>query len=128
MGVEFTADKEGGKGATHRAYAAQEVVLCAGAVHTPHLLQLSGIGPAEHLAAHHIAVKVDLPGVGAGLEDHATVMTLWRDKTGHSLNYARRQGVVDVMRTTWNLGRWLITGGGPCASNARTLKVCAASV
>ncbi|MDC0739328.1 FAD-dependent oxidoreductase [Cognatishimia sp. SS12] len=50
--------------------AAREVVLCAGAVETPRLLQLSGIGDAAHLKSHGIEVVADLPGVGANYQDH----------------------------------------------------------
>lgn len=53
-----------------RITARQEVVLCAGAIETPRLLQLSGIGPAAHLASHGIAVVKDLPGVGENYQDH----------------------------------------------------------
>jgi choline dehydrogenase len=51
--------------------AEREVILCAGAIGSPHLLQLSGIGPADELRRHGIPVAVDLPGVGANLSDHA---------------------------------------------------------
>jgi choline dehydrogenase len=50
--------------------AGREVILCAGAIGTPQLLQLSGIGPADHLRVHGIPVIVDLNGVGANLSDH----------------------------------------------------------
>ena len=50
--------------------AEREVILCAGAIGSPHLLQLSGIGPADELRRHGIRVAVDLPGVGANLSDH----------------------------------------------------------
>ena len=50
--------------------AEREVILCAGAIGSPHLLQLSGIGPADELRRHGIRVVVDLPGVGANLSDH----------------------------------------------------------
>lgn len=50
--------------------AAREVVLCAGAIDSPRLLMLSGIGPAAHLHEVGIEVAVDLPGVGANLQDH----------------------------------------------------------
>jgi choline dehydrogenase len=50
--------------------AAREVILSGGAVNSPHLLQLSGIGPAQHLQDLGIAVVRDLPGVGANLQDH----------------------------------------------------------
>lgn len=45
-------------------------ILCAGAIETPRLLQLSGIGPAEHLRTHGIEVVSDLPGVGENYRDH----------------------------------------------------------
>ncbi|MFT3763497.1 MAG: choline dehydrogenase [Pseudoxanthomonas sp.] len=56
--------------------AAREVLLCGGAVNSPQLLMLSGIGPADHLREHGIAVHADLPGVGANLQDHLDICTL----------------------------------------------------
>lgn len=66
-GVEYTVD-----GGTHTATAERETVLAAGAIGSPHLLLLSGIGPADHLREHGIEVAADLPGVGANLHDHVT--------------------------------------------------------
>ncbi|MET0296963.1 MAG: GMC oxidoreductase, partial [Microbacterium sp.] len=57
-------------GITRHAVARREVILSGGAVNTPQLLMLSGIGPAEHLAGHGIPVVVDAPGVGENLQDH----------------------------------------------------------
>lgn len=57
--------------------ARHEVILCAGALQTPKLLMLSGIGPAEHLRAHRVGVLADRPGVGEGLADHPDVAALW---------------------------------------------------
>ncbi len=53
--------------------ANKEVILAAGALHTPQILQLSGIGPAELLQSLNIPVVQDLPGVGANFQDHPTV-------------------------------------------------------
>ncbi|WQF83633.1 Putative glucose-methanol-choline oxidoreductase, FAD/NAD(P)-binding domain superfamily [Colletotrichum destructivum] len=53
--------------------AKKEVLLAAGAVHTPHLLQLSGIGPKKLLEAGGIDVRVDLPGVGQNFQDHSNL-------------------------------------------------------
>src|SRR5690606_31433505 len=57
-------------GVTRQAVARREVVLAGGAVNTPQLLMLSGIGPAAHLAEHGIPLVVDSPDVGANLQDH----------------------------------------------------------
>ena len=53
--------------------AAREIIVAAGAIHSPSLLMRSGIGPAEHLREHGIAVVADRPGVGANLQDHPLV-------------------------------------------------------
>ncbi|MFF3947589.1 GMC family oxidoreductase [Streptomyces sp. NPDC001902] len=64
-GVAYTA---GGEEVTARA--TREVILTAGAIGTPHLLMLSGIGPGRHLRETGVEVVHDLPGVGSGLQDH----------------------------------------------------------
>jgi choline dehydrogenase len=66
--------------------ARQEVVLSAGAVGSPQILQLSGIGPAEVLQAQGIEVKVDLPGVGANLQDHLQIRSVFKVKGVKTLN------------------------------------------
>ena len=58
------------RGQTLEARAHKEVILCGGAVNSPHLLQISGIGPAEHLQSIGVPVVHDLRGVGANLQDH----------------------------------------------------------
>jgi choline dehydrogenase-like flavoprotein len=60
-------------GADHLAHARGEIILAAGALVTPKLLMLSGIGPAGHLIEHGIEVRLDAPGVGANLIDHPEV-------------------------------------------------------
>ncbi|PTT58256.1 GMC oxidoreductase, partial [Stenotrophomonas sp. HMWF003] len=72
-------------GRQHRhAAASAEVILSAGAVHSPQLLMLSGIGAAAQLRAHGIAVRADLPGVGANLQDHLDICTLVHTHPGVS--------------------------------------------
>ncbi|MEI4261980.1 GMC family oxidoreductase [Roseovarius sp. D0-M9] len=61
-----------------RVRARREVILCAGAINTPQLLQLSGIGPADLLKSHGIEVRRDLPHVGQGLQDHLAVAYQFR--------------------------------------------------
>ncbi len=55
---------------------AREVLLCGGAINSPQLLMLSGVGPADHLREHGVTVRVDLPGVGGNLQDHLDICTL----------------------------------------------------
>jgi choline dehydrogenase-like flavoprotein len=69
VGVEYM---QGGE--TKQALATREVLLCAGALQSPHLLLLSGIGAQAHLREHGIAVVADLPGVGQNLHDHVDVV------------------------------------------------------
>ena len=64
-------------GATAELTARREVVVCAGAIDSPRLLQLSGIGPADVLGAADVDVRVDLPGVGGNLMDHAEGIVVW---------------------------------------------------
>ena len=67
-------------GAQRSAVAAREVVLCAGAINTPQLLQLSGVGPAAQLQALGIAIVHDSPAVGAHLQDHLCIDYLYRSR------------------------------------------------
>ncbi|WES63804.1 GMC family oxidoreductase N-terminal domain-containing protein [Microbacter sp. GSS18] len=76
-------------GIPRHALAHREVVLCGGAVNTPQLLMLSGIGPASHLAEHGIAVVADAPDVGANLQDHL-VAGLAPEAAGGTLYGAER--------------------------------------
>jgi choline dehydrogenase-like flavoprotein len=72
-GVELRRDD----GSRQTLTAAAEVVLCAGAIDTPRLLLLSGIGPAAQLREHGIAVVADVPGVGEDLTDHPEGLVVW---------------------------------------------------
>jgi len=65
-------------GAEQTAYAAKEVIVSAGAIGSPQLLQLSGIGPADFLESRGIGVVADLPGVGENLQDHFKVRLAYR--------------------------------------------------
>ncbi|MFY0310558.1 GMC family oxidoreductase [Leisingera sp. D0M16] len=89
--------------------AAREVILCQGAIGTPQLLMLSGIGPADHLAGHGINVVADLPSVGAHLSDHPDV-PLQYGSDRLDLSHARYQR---LDRAAKLMGHWLLNGGGP---------------
>ena len=67
-------------GKTHTLTARLEVILSAGAIDSPKLLMLSGIGPAEQLAEHGITVIADSPGVGENLQDHPEGVIQWEAK------------------------------------------------
>ena len=69
-----------------QAVARQSVVLCAGAIGTPQLLQLSGIGAAALLQHHGITPRVDLPGVGANLQDHLQIRAVFKVSGVKTLN------------------------------------------
>jgi choline dehydrogenase len=73
-------------GAEASATARREVILAAGAIGSPHLLQLSGIGPAETLQAHGVAVRHALPGVGANLQDHLQLRCIYKVSNAVTLN------------------------------------------
>jgi choline dehydrogenase len=109
MGVEWAAGRQ-----RHVAYAEREVILSAGALQSPQLLQLSGIGPADLLRAHGIDVIVDLPGVGENLQDHYQVRTIVRLKARHSLNDDVRNPI-RLAQMGWE---WLAHGRGPLTIGA----------
>ena len=71
-----------------------EVILSAGAVGSPQLLMLSGIGPAEHLASLGIPVVLNLPGVGQNLRDHPKLYVTWRIKEGYHVEERPARGGV----------------------------------
>ena len=66
--------------------ARSEVILSAGSIGSPQILQLSGIGPAALLQPHGIAVQVDAPGVGANLQDHLQIRTIFKVNGVRTLN------------------------------------------
>lgn len=95
-------------GTRRRDRAERGVVLCAGAFGTPHILMLSGIGPAEHLRAHGIPLRRDAPEVGANLQDHPLLPVLHASARPITLKDAE---------SPLNLVRWLLFGRGMLSSN-----------
>ncbi len=80
-GVEFISN-----GQRWQAHAQRETVLAAGAINSPHLMQISGLGPAELLATLGIEPRLDLPGVGENLQDHLQIRAVYQIKGTKSLN------------------------------------------
>ena len=81
IGVRFRQN-----GVLREARCRGEVILAAGAIGSPHLMMLSGIGPAAHLAQHGIEVKLDKPGVGQNLQDHLQLRTIYKVAGVKTLN------------------------------------------
>ena len=100
-------------GGRRTVLASREVLLCAGAVHSPQLLMLSGIGPARHLESLGIRVKADLAGVGANYHDHPAVPIAldMRDTTSYGLSWRT------LPRALWNIAEYAAARRGPLASN-----------
>jgi choline dehydrogenase len=90
-----------------------EVVLAGGAINSPQLLMLSGIGPADHLRERGIAVAADLPGVGANLQDHLEVYVQFRSLQPVSM----QPHAVQKWRRPWIGFQWLFFRRGPGATN-----------
>jgi len=86
-GVDVTLD-----GGTQRI-AAREVIISAGALHSPAILMRAGIGPAAHLRALGIDVAIDLPGVGANLADHPHIAVAAHLKRGARLKRGQRRHI-----------------------------------
>ena len=97
--------------ASETALATREVVLCGGAINSPQLLMLSGIGPADHLCTHGVEVVHDLPGVGANLQEHMDVVLGFSTTRPLSIAWLRHPW------RRWKAGLWwLLTRGGIAAS------------
>ncbi len=107
VGVEYSR-----KGQIEKLNARREVILCGGAINSPQLLQLSGVGPADHLKKLNIPVTADLPGVGENLQDHLEVYVQYESREPVSL-YPSLQpwGRVKVGL------EWIISRTGPGATN-----------
>ncbi|WP_293868301.1 GMC family oxidoreductase [uncultured Alsobacter sp.] len=105
-GVEIAA--EGGRQVLR---AGREVIVSSGAIGSPRLLQLSGIGPADHLRTVGVDVVHDLPGVGANLQDHLDLYVICECTGDHTYDgYARPH------RSVWAGLQYLLFQKGPVAS------------
>ena len=111
VGVEYRRSRRGRRATTQQVRAGT-VVLCGGAINSPQLLQLSGVGNAAELTALGIDVVHDLPGVGENLQDHLEVY----------IQYACRQKVtmqkyLKHVYKPWIGANWLFLRRGPGATN-----------
>ena len=103
----------------------KEVILCAGAVGTPHILLLSGVGPRNQLATHGIECIVDSPGVGQHMQDHLVAVMRFSPKEGQgkqdigTVNANKAEGPLTALPNIlrmWLGGRGMLTSSGYDAS------------
>jgi len=111
--VEFDGTRAVGvryrhQGEERTAYADAEVILSGGAINSPQLLMLSGVGPASHLREYDIAVVADVPGVGQNLHDHPATPLIWHTK--ETTDVAEFANVANLIRVK-------ARGTGPLTSN-----------
>lgn len=109
VGVEYRKN-----GNTLQVKAKRELLLCAGALQSPQLLMLSGIGPGAHLQAHAVETVHDLPGVGQHLHDHVDVVSVFdaphlKDLFGLSLSGA--------WQSLGAMSEWRKQRSGPLTTN-----------
>jgi choline dehydrogenase len=101
-------------GRSCRAQAGREVLLSAGAIGSPQILQLSGVGPGGLLGGHGLDVVLDAPGVGAGFQDHLQVRMVFGARGAATVN--------DAMRTPWGIAglglRFALSRKGPLTVSA----------
>ena len=102
--------------------ALKEVILSAGAVGSPQLLMLSGVGPASHLKDHGITIVADMPGVGQNLNDHPDFVLKYKCLKPVSIWPQTR-----LVRRTFAGIRWLLRRDGICASNQFEAVACVRS-
>ncbi|MFL5268762.1 MAG: GMC family oxidoreductase [Stellaceae bacterium] len=112
-GVAF---RQGGD--DRRVIASREVVVSGGTVNSPHLLQISGVGPAGHLKSIGVELVHELPGVGANLSDHFAVRVTHRVKDEVSINQMARG-----LQLVREIGRYAATGRGALTFGVTTAMV-----
>lgn len=111
-GVEFRRN-----GAVHRIRVRREVILCGGAINSPQILMLSGVGPGAHLRDMGITVALDLPGVGQNLQDHPIALSFWAASGPVAFDDKLR-----IDRLAWNAVRWQIFGTGTMAQSPMSVQ------
>ncbi len=100
------------KGELHQVHVDKEVILSGGAINSPQLLMLSGIGPADHVKAQGITPVLDLPGVGRNLQDHASVALKFECLKPVSIHK-----ITNPLRKALAGARWMINRSGIASSN-----------
>ncbi|PPQ95742.1 hypothetical protein CVT26_015868 [Gymnopilus dilepis] len=111
--VEFTKNKSGRR---FTARSQRDILLCAGAIHSPQLLMLSGIGPKTHLEEMKIPVVDSLPGVGSHLVDHPVVDVYYKNKFTCP-KHINPRSLIEVFKALGSAYQYLVKQKGPLANN-----------
>jgi choline dehydrogenase len=101
------------KGELTELTARKEVILSGGAINSPQLLQLSGIGDADWLRAAGVTPEVDLPGVGRNLQDHLDIAAVATVKTSEAIGLSMQR----LPKNIYDVLRWMIRGDGDFTIN-----------
>lgn len=113
VGVEFAKSTSGPR---YEARARKEVLLSAGAIHSPHILMLSGVGNNLDLKGLGIPIIYDLPSVGSNLVDHPVVDLAFKDKNT-TPKHLRPHSIMEVFKLLGSLFQYLISRSGPVLTN-----------
>jgi choline dehydrogenase len=113
VGVEYTRN-----GKLERVYAGCEVIVSSGTYKSPHLLMLSGIGPADHLRSMGIEAVHDVKGVGENLQEHPNLLNIYRLKDAVGMTRHLR-----FDRATWAVARWALLRDGPFTTAGTTANI-----
>jgi choline dehydrogenase len=126
VGVEYlsgerlyraSASPTANAGERREIHAKREVILCGGVFNSPQLLMLSGIGPADHLRAHGIEVRVDRPGVGKNLQDRYEMSVVYELDGDLDAQRGMTFRAPGASGPDPALARWLAGRNGPYATN-----------
>ncbi|MHA1158609.1 MAG: GMC family oxidoreductase, partial [Alphaproteobacteria bacterium] len=104
--------RRAGQSQATRIHARREILVTSGAIGSPRLLMLSGIGPADHLTSVKVPVVHDLPGVGSNLQDHVDLAVLSECSGDYSYDSVQK-----LHRTIWAGVQYLLFRSGPVASS-----------
>ena len=106
IGLEYIKGKN-----VNKVYADKEVIVCGGAINSPQILQLSGIGKGDYIKKWGLDVVADLPGVGENLQDHLDILSHY-ECTQPVTEAKYTAGGLAIFRMASVLAQWLITGKG----------------
>ena len=98
-------------GQARTIHVSGELVLCAGAYQSPHLLLLSGVGPAEEISGFGVEPTLDLPGVGRNLQDHAGALLAYSSRTDRVLRGSTAAAEAELLETGYGPMTWTEVGG-----------------